>query len=110
MPQAFRVLASPVDTGAVVISLPQDIQSHSFDWPVEFFKEREWKIRRPVPSEDDVQAAAKVIAAAKNPVIIAGGGITYSGATPELEALAPSCTARINVMRPRGEDSSFLVN
>jgi 3D-(3,5/4)-trihydroxycyclohexane-1,2-dione acylhydrolase (decyclizing) len=82
LPQAFRVLASAVDTGAVVISLPQDIQSlDSFDWPVEFFKEREWKIRRPVPAEDDVQAAAKVIAAAKNPVTIAGGGITYSGAT-----------------------------
>jgi 3D-(3,5/4)-trihydroxycyclohexane-1,2-dione acylhydrolase (decyclizing) len=88
LPQAFRVLASPVDTGAVVISLPQDIQSHAFDFPVEFFEEREWKIRRPVPAEDDVAAAAKIIAAAKNPVIIAGGGITYSGATPELEALA----------------------
>ncbi|MEN9736410.1 MAG: hypothetical protein RL129_1121 [Actinomycetota bacterium] len=88
LPQAFRVLASPTDTGAVVISLPQDIQSHSFDWPVEFFNEREWKIRRPVPAQDDVDAAAKIISAAKNPVIIAGGGITYSGATPELEALA----------------------
>ena len=88
LPQAFRVLASPTDTGAVVISLPQDIQSHAFDWPVEFFKEREWKIRRPIPAQDDVEAAAKIISAAKNPVIIAGGGITYSGATPELEALA----------------------
>ena len=88
LPQAFRVLASPTDTGAVVISLPQDIQSHAFDFPVEFFAEREWKIRRPVPAQDDVDAVAKLLASAKNPVIIAGGGITYSGATAELEALA----------------------
>ncbi|MEY4024280.1 MAG: hypothetical protein RLZ23_1241, partial [Actinomycetota bacterium] len=77
LPQAFRVLSSTVDTGAVVLALPQDVQSHAFDWPVEFFKEREWKIRRPVPSQDDVEAVAKIISNAKAPVIIAGGGITY---------------------------------
>lgn len=88
LPQAFRVLSSTVDTGAVVLALPQDVQSHAFDWPVEFFKEREWKIRRPVPSQDDVEAVAKIISNAKAPVIIAGGGITYSEATVELEALA----------------------
>ena len=34
----MRVLTSPADTGAVVISLPQDIQSHAYDFPVEFFE------------------------------------------------------------------------
>ena len=88
LPQAFRVLSSPVDTGAVVLSLPQDVQSHAFDWPVEFFNERDWKIRRPVPAQDDVNEVAKIISNAKAPVIIAGGGVIYSEATAELEALA----------------------
>jgi 3D-(3,5/4)-trihydroxycyclohexane-1,2-dione acylhydrolase (decyclizing) len=88
LPQAFRVLSSTSDTGAVVLSLPQDIQSHAFDWPVEFFAEREWQIRRPVPSQDDVDAVAKVIANSKSPVIIAGGGVLYSEATLELENFA----------------------
>jgi 3D-(3,5/4)-trihydroxycyclohexane-1,2-dione acylhydrolase (decyclizing) len=46
LPQAMRVLTSPSDTGAVVISLPQDIQSHAYDFPVGF-EPRDWKIRRP---------------------------------------------------------------
>lgn len=88
LPQAFRVLANPVETGAVVIALPQDIQSHAHDYPVEFFEPRDWKIRRPEPEADDVRAVAEVLRTATKPLIIAGGGVIYSGATPELEALA----------------------
>ena len=47
LPHAMRVLTDPVDTGAVVLSLPQDVQSHAFDFPAEFFAERDWVIRRP---------------------------------------------------------------
>jgi 3D-(3,5/4)-trihydroxycyclohexane-1,2-dione acylhydrolase (decyclizing) len=88
LPKAFRVLANPVETGAVVIALPQDVQSHAFDFPVEFFKENDWKIRRPEPSLDDVNEVAAVIKSAKKPLLIAGGGIIYSNATAELEAFA----------------------
>jgi len=88
LPQAFRVLANPVETGAVVVALPQDIQSHAFDYPVEFFEPNDWKIRRPEPEADDVRAVAKIIRGATKPLIIAGGGVIYSGATAELEALA----------------------
>ncbi|MDA8862789.1 3D-(3,5/4)-trihydroxycyclohexane-1,2-dione acylhydrolase (decyclizing) [Pontimonas sp.] len=88
LPQAFRALANPAETGAVVISLPQDVQSHAFDYPVEFFAERDWIIRRPTPEASDITAVAAMIKAAKKPVIVAGGGIHYSDATPELEALA----------------------
>ena len=49
LPAAMRVLTDPVDTGAVVLSLPQDVQSHAFDFPAEFFAERDWVIRRPIP-------------------------------------------------------------
>jgi 3D-(3,5/4)-trihydroxycyclohexane-1,2-dione acylhydrolase (decyclizing) len=88
LPQAFRVLANPVETGAVVVALPQDIQSHAFDYPVEFFEPNDWKIRRPEPEADDVRAVAEIIRGAQKPLIIAGGGVIYSGATTELEALA----------------------
>jgi 3D-(3,5/4)-trihydroxycyclohexane-1,2-dione acylhydrolase (decyclizing) len=88
LPQAFRVLANPVETGAVVISLPQDVQSHAFDYPVEFFEPRDWKIRRPAPSADEVKVVADIIRNAKKPIIIAGGGVIYSDATKDLEALA----------------------
>jgi len=88
LPQAFRILANPTETGAVVLSLPQDVQSHAFDYPVEFFADNDWVIRRPAPDADEVAAVAAMIAAAHKPMIIAGGGIHYSQATPELEALA----------------------
>jgi len=88
LPQAFRILANPAETGAVVVSLPQDVQSHAFDYPVEFFADNDWVIRRPAPDADEVAAVAAMIAAAHKPMIIAGGGIHYSQATPELEALA----------------------
>ena len=88
LPQAFRILANPTETGAVVLSLPQDVQSHAFDYPVEFFAENDWVIRRPAPDADEVAEVAAMIATAKKPMIIAGGGVHYSQATPELEALA----------------------
>ena len=88
LPAAMRVLTDPAQTGAVVLSLPQDVQSHAHDWPVELFQEREWVIRRPMPDPDEVNAVARMLHAAERPLIIAGGGAIYSGATPELEALA----------------------
>ena len=87
LPKAFRVLANPVETGAVVISLPQDVQSHAFDFPVAFFEEQDWIIRRPEPTLSEVEAVAAAIKKAKNPLIIAGGGVIYSNATADLEAL-----------------------
>jgi 3D-(3,5/4)-trihydroxycyclohexane-1,2-dione acylhydrolase (decyclizing) len=88
LPAAMRVLTDPVDTGAVVISLPQDIQAHAYDFPAAFFAERDWGIRRPQPDHDEVDAVLALLAAAAKPLIIAGGGVIYSGATAELERLA----------------------
>ena len=90
LPAAMRVLTDPAQTGAVVLSLPQDVQSHAYDWPTELFAERDWVIRRPVPDPEEVDAVARLLTAAQKPLIIAGGGVIYSGATPELEQLAAS--------------------
>src|SRR5579864_8194568 len=47
LPAAMRVLTSAADTGAVVLSLPQDVQAEGFDFPAEFFAKRVWTIARP---------------------------------------------------------------
>ncbi|MYR23115.1 thiamine pyrophosphate-binding protein, partial [Streptomyces sp. SID6137] len=44
---AVRVLTDPVETGAVTLALPQDVQAEAYDWPEEFFAERVWTVRRP---------------------------------------------------------------
>src|ERR671919_1553402 len=54
LPAAMRVLTDPVNTGAVVVSLPQDVQSHAYDYPVEFFAERDWAIRRTSPDPAEI--------------------------------------------------------
>jgi 3D-(3,5/4)-trihydroxycyclohexane-1,2-dione acylhydrolase (decyclizing) len=88
LPAAMRVLVDPVDTGAVVLSLPQDVQSHAYDWPAGLFAERDWIIRRPSPDAQEVDAVVRLLADAQRPLIIAGGGVHYSDATDQLEALA----------------------
>ncbi|PNI07660.1 3D-(3,5/4)-trihydroxycyclohexane-1,2-dione acylhydrolase (decyclizing) [Arthrobacter sp. AFG7.2] len=80
----LRVLTDPAETGAVTISLPQDVQAEAFDVPEEFLAEREWRIRRPDADDDDIRRAADAIRAAKRPLIIAGGGVLYAYANEEL--------------------------
>jgi 3D-(3,5/4)-trihydroxycyclohexane-1,2-dione acylhydrolase (decyclizing) len=84
---AMRVLTDPVETGAVTISLPEDVQAELIDVPEEFLAPREWHIRRPLPERAALARAVEVILAAKNPVIIAGGGVLYSGAEHVLRAV-----------------------
>jgi 3D-(3,5/4)-trihydroxycyclohexane-1,2-dione acylhydrolase (decyclizing) len=88
LPEAMRVLTSPSETGAVVISLPQDVQSHAWDYPDHFFAEREWRIERPLPDPRRIAEAAEAIRAAERPLLIAGGGVLYSDAEDALLALA----------------------
>jgi 3D-(3,5/4)-trihydroxycyclohexane-1,2-dione acylhydrolase (decyclizing) len=83
---AMRVLTDPVETGAATIALPQDVQAEAFDWPVELFAERTWHVGRPVPEPAVLQRAAGVIRSARRPLIVAGGGVIYSGATEALDA------------------------
>ena len=88
LPAAMRVLVDPVDAGAVVLSLPQDVQSHAYDWPAVLFAERDWIIRRPMPDPQEVDAVVELLARAQRPLIIAGGGVHHSDATAQLEELA----------------------
>ncbi|WP_111467183.1 3D-(3,5/4)-trihydroxycyclohexane-1,2-dione acylhydrolase (decyclizing) [Microbacterium suaedae] len=83
---AMRVLTDPAETGAVTIALPEDVQAEAVDVPVEFLQRREWRIRRPRPERDALAAAVQAIRDAERPVIVAGGGVLYSGAEDELRA------------------------
>ncbi len=88
---AMRVLTDPAETGAVTLCLPQDVQAQAHDWPVELF-ERAGLARRPArcPSERCIERAAELIRAARRPLVVAGGGVHYSGA---VDALAAFCAA-----------------
>ncbi|MET7331204.1 3D-(3,5/4)-trihydroxycyclohexane-1,2-dione acylhydrolase (decyclizing) [Nonomuraea sp. NPDC005650] len=82
----MRVLTDPVETGAVTIALPQDVQAEAYDWPLELFERRVWRVGRPLPEAADVADAAALISAARRPFVVAGGGVHYSGAEDALRA------------------------
>ncbi|MCX2179986.1 3D-(3,5/4)-trihydroxycyclohexane-1,2-dione acylhydrolase (decyclizing) [Streptomyces sp. SKN60] len=86
--EAIRVLTDPAETGAVTLALPQDVQAEAYDWPEAFFAERIWRVRRPAPDEDELEAAAEAIGRAARPLIVAGGGVKYSGAEESLSDFA----------------------
>jgi 3D-(3,5/4)-trihydroxycyclohexane-1,2-dione acylhydrolase (decyclizing) len=85
---AMRVLTDPAETGAVTLALPQDVQAEAYDWPDELFADRVWRIRRPIPEPDVLAEAAHLIRRAARPLIVAGGGVTYSAANEALKSFA----------------------
>jgi 3D-(3,5/4)-trihydroxycyclohexane-1,2-dione acylhydrolase (decyclizing) len=82
------VLADPAETGAVTIALPEDVQAEAFECPEHFFAKRVYDIFRTVPVAAQIAAAARLLRAAKKPLIVAGGGVHYSDATAELRKFA----------------------
>ncbi|GAA3303835.1 3D-(3,5/4)-trihydroxycyclohexane-1,2-dione acylhydrolase (decyclizing) [Streptomyces cinereospinus] len=86
--QAVRVLTDPVDTGAVTLALPQDVQAEAYDWPEDFFAERTWAVRRPGADPAELAEAVRTIRAARRPLLIAGGGVHHSRAEAALAEFA----------------------
>ncbi len=85
MLNAMRALTDTANAGAVCISLCQDVEGESYDYPEAFFKKRVHKITRIVPSLDEISDIAEIISVAKNPLLIAGGGVRYSEAGKTVE-------------------------
>lgn len=81
---AMRVLTDPVETGAVTLCLPQDLQTEAADWPIELFERRVWHVPRPEPEPAALARAAAVVRTAHRPLLVAGGGVHYSEATAAL--------------------------
>jgi 3D-(3,5/4)-trihydroxycyclohexane-1,2-dione acylhydrolase (decyclizing) len=88
LPEVMRVLTSQAETGAVTLSMPQDVQTHAYDFPEDLFRKRVWHVGRPRPDVPALRQAAEWIKAAKKPVIVAGGGAIYSGACEVLHDFA----------------------
>jgi len=88
LPEAMRVLTSPADTGAVTLSLPQDVQAEAYDYPVSMFEKRVWYIPRNRPDSSALNRAVDWIRSSKSPIIVAGGGVHYSEAYGALKAFA----------------------
>lgn len=88
MLNAMRVLTDPANTGAVTVSLPQDVQSEAYEYPEEFFEKRVHVIERRTPTKVSLEKALNVLKGKKKPLIIAGGGVLYSEATEELKNVA----------------------
>ena len=88
LPAAIRTLTSPSETGAVVLALPQDVQAEAFDYPEQFFEKRVWTITRPRCDRQLLTKSIEWIRSARQPLIVAGGGVIYSEASQTLNELA----------------------
>lgn len=88
LPRAMRVMTDPAECGPVTLSFCQDVQAEAFDWPVEFFDEKFWRLRRQLPDSFERDRVATLIKGATSPVIVAGGGVHYSDATNALRDFA----------------------
>jgi 3D-(3,5/4)-trihydroxycyclohexane-1,2-dione acylhydrolase (decyclizing) len=88
LPQALSVLTDPAECGPVTLALPQDVQAEAWEYPVSFFEPR---VHRPVQLGADpfqLAAAVEAIKQARQPLIIAGGGVHYARACEALARFA----------------------
>jgi 3D-(3,5/4)-trihydroxycyclohexane-1,2-dione acylhydrolase (decyclizing) len=103
--RAMAVLTDPAECGPVTLALCQDVQAEAFDYPEAFFAERIWTLRRTRPSEDELDAAIAALRQANKPLIIAGDGVLYSGASATLTHFAEA--HRIPVAETQAGKSSL---
>jgi 3D-(3,5/4)-trihydroxycyclohexane-1,2-dione acylhydrolase (decyclizing) len=88
LPAAMRVLTDPVETGAVTVCLPEDVQTEAYEYPRALFARRVWRVARNRPDRAAIRRAVEAIRASRQPLIVAGGGVIYSEATEALRRFA----------------------
>jgi acetolactate synthase-1/2/3 large subunit len=82
--KAFKV-AQAQKPGPTHIELPEDVMAAPVDaQPLPVRSAR----RRPEPSADELDAAAEIIAGAEHPIVLAGNGVSRTGAAAALRAFA----------------------
>ena len=97
-------VAAALPTGPVYLSLPSDLLGQAIDTALPA-AERFKVVPRMAADPQALQDAARLLATAKRPVIVAGSGVARAAATQELIELAERVAAPV-VMEPR---YSFLV-
>ena len=88
LPHAVDVMLDPANCGPAFLALPQDVQAEAFDYPLAFFETRVRTIARPRADHAQLDHATDLLRTAARPLIIAGGGVHYSGAEAELTRFA----------------------
>ena len=113
LPKAMSVLTDGAECGPVCLSLCQDVQAEAFDYPIQFFTPNIWEIARPRADEMAISEAITALSSASRPVILAGGGVKYSGAQARLKAFAeahaiPVCATQAGKSVLVEDDSLYL--
>lgn len=88
LPAALATMLDPADCGPAFLALPQDVQGWTYEYPASFFAEKTHRIRCQSPDVAEVGDAVAALKGAARPVIIAGGGVQYSGAVQALTDFA----------------------
>ncbi|MCX7258223.1 MAG: 3D-(3,5/4)-trihydroxycyclohexane-1,2-dione acylhydrolase (decyclizing) [Polaromonas sp.] len=88
LPRAIEVMTDPAACGPVCLALPQDIQAQAFDCPESFLQPEVLRFRRPPADAYALARAAGLLRTARQPLIVAGGGVLYSQAWDELRDFA----------------------
>jgi 3D-(3,5/4)-trihydroxycyclohexane-1,2-dione acylhydrolase (decyclizing) len=88
LPHAVATMLDPASCGPAFLALPQDAQAESFDFPDRFFEITVREVPRTRADTRQLRRAADLIRHASKPLIVAGGGVHYSGAEAELQAFA----------------------
>lgn len=91
LPQIIKeafIIAKSGRPGPVVIDIPKDVQQKMFIPDFDLQPDLPGVKKSPLASDDDIQKAAMMIAAAKRPVIYAGGGVINAEASDKLDELS----------------------
>lgn len=91
LPRTMAVFTDPASCGPVCLSICQDVQSEAFDFSEAFFEPKTWRIRAPEPDAQELDALVDALQSAKRPLMVAGGGVLYSGASDALTQFAERC-------------------
>ncbi len=84
LPQMVATLLDPADCGPAFLALPQDVQSEAYDFPDELFAVTVHRPVRPRADERRLDEATALLRDAQRPLLVAGGGVHYSGAEAAL--------------------------
>jgi 3D-(3,5/4)-trihydroxycyclohexane-1,2-dione acylhydrolase (decyclizing) len=90
LPRVMNTLLDPASCGPATLAFCQDVQAEAYDYPEAFFRRRAWSIRRPQADRRELEQLVMDLRSARAPLVIAGGGVHYSGAQAQLAVLASS--------------------
>ncbi len=85
----------------VLVALPQDVQQQKATMQ---FLPAAPQVRGPRPHPDDIARAVEVLAGAKRPLILAGGGVAWSGAAGRLAELSAATGIPVIATHSRPEN------